>query len=414
MEIAFWSSVVSHNGFHYNREYSVKKLLGLHRKQRKLVVGLMSGTSVDGIDAALVEIRGSGVRTRVRLRAFGKYPFPRAIRSLVLASSLPGAGSIDVVCRLNVLLAHLSAAAVKKIARKAGVPLDAVDLIGSHGQTVHHLPGPEHFMGRTIRSTLQLGDPSTLAKLTGIPVVGDFRLGDMALGGQGAPLVPYVDFLLFRSASRTRVLLNLGGIANFTYLPKACNAEDVVAFDTGPANMLIDALMQKLYGKDCDRGGRHAMRGKVVPALLRWMMRHPYLKRRPPKSTGREVFGARFVEELIRRGEGSPADDLIATATTFTALSVYDQYCRFIDRQKVPDEVLVSGGGMHNLAQMEQLRQFFAPAKVAPIEEVGFSSDAKEAVCFAVLANETISGRPSNLPGVTGARATTTLGKICL
>ena len=392
----------------------MKILEELARKTRKRVVGLMSGTSVDGIDAALLELKGHGSASRVRVLAFETVPFPRALRDRILRSSLPGGGSVDELCFLNVLLAHRYADAVRRISRKSRIPLAKIDLIGSHGQTVHHLPRARRMYGASVRSTLQIGDPSTIAQLTGITTVGNFRTGDMAAGGQGAPLVPYVDYLLFRSRSKSRLLLNLGGIANFTYLPANCPASAVVAFDTGPANMVIDALMMALFGKKYDRGGRTGMGGSVLPALLRWMLAHPYFSRRPPKSTGREIFGEHYVKEVLRRSRNAAPRDIVATASAFTALSVYDQFVRFVRPDGIVDEVYVSGGGVHNVAVMGRLEQYFAPALVRPFETLGWSSDAKEAVCFAVLAHETVLGRPGTLPQVTGAHRPVVLGTISI
>jgi anhydro-N-acetylmuramic acid kinase len=386
----------------------------LQRKKSKLVVGLMSGTSADGIDAALVHISGSGTSTRITQLAFDTYPYPARLRELVLAISVPGRGSVDLLCELNILIAHFSSDAVKKIARKARVKLSDIDLIGSHGQTVHHLPRPKRTFGKIVRSTLQIGDPSTIAKLTGVPTVGDFRVADMAVGGEGAPLVPSFDYLMFRSKTRNRILLNLGGIANFTALPKNCSVTQVQAFDTGPANMIIDALMMKLYGKKCDAGGRIALRGSIVPELLFDLMSLPYFKQRPPKSTGREVFGTMLLPKILKYRARLRSEDLIATVTELTAFSVFDQYKRFIADQMRADEVLVSGGGVHNRAIMEALKDYFRPARVRRLESTGFSSDAKEAMCFAVLANQTISEQPGNVPSVTGAARPVILGKICL
>lgn len=390
------------------------QLSKLQNKHSKLVVGLISGTSVDGIDAALVRITGSGTSTRVQQVALASYPYPKKLRELILANSLPGTGSVDLLCELNVLCAHFFADAVKNIARKAGVPLSRIDLIGSHGQTVHHLPVPKKMFGKTVRSTLQLADPSTIAKLTGIATVGDFRMADMAVGGEGAPMVPYFDYLMFRSTKFNRLLLNLGGIANFTVLPKNCSTGDVVAFDTGPANMLIDALTQKFYHKPFDRGGKLGLKGNIIPDLLVWMMSHPYFKQKPPKSTGRELYGKHYVLEILKHAKNFPREDVLATVTELTAFSVFDQYNRFIAKKMRVDEVLVSGGGAHNRALMEALQDYFRTARVKPLENVGFSSDAKEAICFAVLANETIAEHPANIPSVTGAKKPVVLGKICL
>jgi anhydro-N-acetylmuramic acid kinase len=236
----------------------------------------------------------------------------------------------------------------------------------------------------------------------------------MAVGGEGAPLVPYFDYLMFRSKTRNRILLNLGGIANFTALPKNCRVREVIAFDTGPANMIIDALMMWLYRKPYDSGGRVALRGEIIPGLLLDFMGHPYFRQKPPKSTGREIFGAMFLPQILKYAKQYKRRDLIATVTELTPFSVFDQYNRFIAESMKVDEVLVSGGGAHNRAVMEALQDYFRPALVKAIESIGFSSDAKEAICFAVLANETIMEHPSNVPSVTGASRPVVLGKICL
>jgi len=389
-------------------------LTALQKKRTKLIVGLISGTSADGIDAALVRVTGNGTSTRVKQIAFDSYPYPAGLRALILNNSLPGTGSVDLICELNILIAHFFADAVRKIARKARVVVSDIDLIGSHGQTVHHLPKPKRVFGKTIQSGLQIGDPSTIAKLTGITTVGDFRAGDMAVGGQGAPLVSYFDYLMFRSKTKNRILINLGGIANFTALPRNCSTRDVTAFDTGPANMVIDALMMEFYGKKFDRDGRVALNGSVSPELLSDLMTLPYFRQRPPKSTGRELFGAMVLPRILKYRAKLKTEDLIATVTRWTAFSVFDQYKRFVARKMKADEVIASGGGTHNRAIMEALQGYFMPSPVRKIESAGFSSDAKEAICFAILANETISEHPANVPSVTGASRSVVLGKICL
>jgi len=397
-----------------DHELRMSRLSILQKKRSRLIVGLISGTSADGIDAALVRVTGSGPSTRLKQLAFGSYKYPERFRELLLGNSLPGSGSVDLLCELNVLVAHFFADTVKKVVRKAQIPLSSVDLIGSHGQTVHHRPVAQRAFGKLIRSTLQIGDPSTIAQLTGIVTVGDFRTADMAAGGQGAPLVPYFDFLMFRSKKKNRLLLNIGGIANVTALPKNCSIRDVMAFDTGPGNMIVDALMSRWYGKKFDRGGRTALRGELLPGLLLGLVSHPYFSKKLPKSTGRELFGASFLPQLERLVRTTKREDLLATATELTPFTVFDQYNRFIASRMRPDEVLVSGGGVHNRAMMEALRDYFRPVPVRRIESAGFSSDAKEAVCFAVLANETISEHAANIPQVTGARKPVILGKICL
>lgn len=386
----------------------------LQRKTTRLVVGLMSGTSVDGIDAALVRVSGKGPSMRLRLVSYVAYPYPKGFREFVLNNSLPGQGSVDTISQLNILHAHFFADAVKRLARKNRLSLSRIDLIGSHGQTIHHIPQPRKMFGKNIRSTLQIGDPATIAKLTGIPTVGDFRTGDMAVGGGGAPLVPYLDFILFRSSTKNRLLLNLGGIANVSVLPKNSGPDEVMAFDTGPANMLIDALMMKYFRRAYDDRGRVAKSGRVIDDLLDWMMTHPFLSLRPPKSTGREVFGDTYVRQIMRRARRNKPRDIIATVTEFTASSVFDQYERFIRKRCQADELIVSGGGVHNRAMMESLVRHFHTIPVNLAEEYGISSDAKEAMLIALLASETINEQPANMPGVTGARRSVILGKICL
>ncbi len=379
----------------------------------KLVVGLMSGTSLDGIDAVLLRLRGNGTATRFEQLAFVTLPFPHGVRRLILRNSNPRSSRVDEIARLNILLAGLYADAVRAVARRARVPLSRIDLIGSHGQTIQHLPKPATLFGRRIRATLQIGDPSVLATLTGITTVGDFRVADVAVGGQGAPLVPYVDWLLFRSRTRNRLLLNIGGIANVTVLRKNSPPEKVFAFDTGPGNMVVDSLMHEFYGKPFDHGGATASRGDVAIELFDLMRRHPYLKAGPPKSTGREEFGKDFVRSILRHASGYDREDIVATAAEFTAFAVYDGYRRFVERRVRVDEVIVSGGGARNHFFLNELRRYFVRAAVRPIDEMGISADAKEAICFAILANETMAGHPGNLPGVTGARKRVVLGKIC-
>jgi anhydro-N-acetylmuramic acid kinase len=379
----------------------------------RLIVGLMSGSSLDGIDVALVRVTGNGARTRFTLLEFAEYPFPRGLKGLLLKNSTPATSRVDDIARLNVLLAGLYAEAVVKVARKAHIPLSRIALIGSHGQTIHHLPRPRTMFGRTIRATLQIGDPSAIAALTGIMTVGDFRVADVAVGGQGAPLVPYVDWLVFRSKSRNRLLLNIGGIANLTVLPKGCPVERVVAFDTGPGNMVVDSLMHEFYGRPFDHRGRTASSGIVSLELFDRMVRHPYLRLRPPKSTGREEFGADYVRAIVRSTRRYDREDIVATASQFTAFAVFDAYRRFVERTMRADEVIVSGGGARNRFLLEELRRYFGSVEIRAIDEFGIPADAKEAFCFALLANETVAGNAANIPSVTGARKRVVLGKIC-
>lgn len=391
------------------------RLFSLFQKKEKLVLGLLSGTSADGIDAALVRITGSGLESKLYLLAFETYPYPSELRERVLAASLPGKGTVDEICRLNIAVAECFAHAALQLAAVASVAMHEIDLIGSHGQTIHHLPYAEPIAGVPSRGTLQIGEPSVIAKRTGIITIADFRAADMALGGQGAPLVPIMDYLLFRSITHTRGLLNLGGIANLTMLKKNGALAEVLAFDTGPANMVVDGLMQFFFNQAYDKDGEHAGRGKVSHELLQHLLAHSYFARPIPKSTGREEFGAEFVAQLVQRGEALQLqrEDLIATATALTAESIVRGASLLEHSHGAIDELIVSGGGAHNRTLMRILQEKFSRAKISTTDEHGVPSDAKEAMLFALLANETVSGNAGNVPSVTGASAATVLGKIC-
>ncbi len=392
----------------------MRTLERLFRKKRRLVVGLMSGTSADGMDAALVSITGSGTATAVRLLAFRTFPYPAGYKDHLLRHSGAETARIEDITRLNMLVAEFSADAVRRIARAGGHRLAEIDLIGSHGQTIHHLPETVTLFGRRIRGTLQIGDPSVIAKRTGVVTVGGFRTGDIAVGGTGAPLVPLFDFLMMRSTRFSRGILNVGGIANLTILPRACSASGVRAFDTGPGNMVVDALMAKYFGRPFDTNGTVAWSGRILPGLLRSMGAHPYFRRPIPKSTGREMFGDDFLRSVLRSAPRSHPEDLIATATEFTAYSVYQQYLAHGARKTRIDELFVSGGGVHNSYLMDALARYFGRTPVRSTGMIGVPPDAKEAVCFALLANETIAGHPGNIPGATGAGRRTILGTIAL
>lgn len=392
------------------------RLILLPQKKEKLVLGLLSGTSADAIDAALVRIAGNGLESKLHLLAFDTYPYPHELRERVLAASLPGCGTVDEICRLNIAVGECFAQAALHLMAAAKVQTNEVDLIGSHGQTIHHLPYAAPIAGVNSRGTLQIGEPSVIAKRTGIITVADFRAADMALGGQGAPLVPIMDYLLFRSTTHTRGVLNLGGIANLTVLKQGGALADVLAFDTGPANMVIDGLMQKLFGLDYDKSGEVASRGKVHHELLQSLLKHDYFAKPIPKSTGREEFGAEFVAQLLNEAQahGLSHEDLIATATALTAASVALGAKLLEHKFGAITELIVSGGGAHNLTLMAMLQENFPAAKISFTNEYGIPSDAKEAMLFALLANETVSGNAGNVPSVTGASAATVLGKICL
>lgn len=399
----------------------MQRFLTIAQKPEKRIVGLISGTSADGIDAALVRIRGHArdalsPHERLHLEAFATFPYPPELREQLLIASLPGAGSVDLICRLNIAVGECFAQAALKIIAQADAKPEEIDLIGSHGQTIHHLPFAEPLAGIPTSGTLQIGEPSVIAKRTGVITVADFRAADMALGGQGAPLVPFLDYMVFHSTAQTRGVLNIGGIANLTVLKKGGTLDEVIAFDTGPGNMVIDALAQKFFGKSFDENGALAAQGKVSENLLAELLQHPYFAKPIPKSTGREEFGVVFCDDMIKRAtilQLTP-HDLLATAAALTAETIAREARLLGKRFGKMDELIVSGGGTHNQTMMTMLQERFPPAKVATTDDYGLPGDAKEAILFAVLANETAGGFAGNVPSVTGAKATTVLGKICL
>ncbi len=386
----------------------------LTAKPERLVIGLMSGSSADGVDAALVRVRGSGESLSWRLVRHETLQYSLKVRDLILRCAEPGSGDAASICRLNVLLGELFARAALHLAERAGIDLQTVDLIGSHGQTIQHLPAPVTITGVAVRSSLQVGEPAVIAERTGCTTVANFRARDMAVGGQGAPLVSYVDYVLFRHRARGRLVLNVGGVANVTAIPASAGPDRVGGFDTGPGNMVIDGLVSRMTGgrEAFDHDGRYARRGKVRPELLERWMAHPFLQGPPPKSCGREEFGRPFLEEILKQNAAVPKDDLIATATRFTAESVAAACRRFVMPHNVYEEAIVSGGGARNGFLMEQLRAAIPELSIKGSDEYGLPVAAKEAVAFAILANETILGVPNNLPAATGASRPVVLGTI--
>lgn len=376
------------------------------------VVGLMSGTSGDGVDAALVDIRGSGHALKVKPLAFVSCPYPADLQQLVLAVS--ARGTVSEICHLNVVLGEWFAKAALRVIKQAGLEPAKIDLIGSHGQTIHHLPNVVDEPGiGSVRSTLQIAEPAIIAERTGIATVANFRPRDMAAGGQGAPLTPYVHYVLLRDKKRSRLVVNLGGISNVTYLPAGKGLDAILAFDTGPGNMVMDGLMRRLTkGRDTmDRGGKLAAKGKVAIGLLAKLLAHPYLKRNQPKSTGREEFGDAFVEQILaaQKAHRLKSEDVLATCSLFTAITLGSAR-RWLGGPV--DEVLVGGGGVRNRALMSNLSSVFSPVPVRTFEAAGWQSKAFEAAAFAVLAYQTFHGECANVPSVTGATHPVVLGTI--
>ncbi len=352
------------------------------------VAGLISGTSLDGIDVAIVDMD----ETSILMIAHDTIPYPAPVRSAILAVSNASTHTADI-SRLNFLLGHLFAEALIATCDKTSLPLHSIELIGSHGQTIFHEGDEYEWLGRKTSSTLQIGEASVLAHRTGVRVIADFRTADMAAGGKGAPLVPFLDYRVFRSDVAGRVALNIGGISNITVIPAGAKPEQVIAFDTGPGNMVMDQLSPPY-----DRDGAQARAGRVNEALLDKLLADPYYSAPPPKTAGREQYGAEFLKCGID----------ITTAAELTARTIAMGIRRF-SRIK---EVIVSGGGAHNSYLMERLKAALPELHVNPSVDYGIDIDAKEAVLFAVLAYETWNGRPSNIPSATGAHKAVILGKI--
>jgi anhydro-N-acetylmuramic acid kinase len=383
------------------------------RGRGTLALGIMSGTSADGIDVALVRAAGR----KAFLENFAAFSFPRRVQKSILKLGEGRPVTTREISQLNFLLGEIFANAALTACKQFRVDPSQIDVIGSHGQTVFHQGAPTPFNGQRIASTLQIGEPSVIAARTGITTVGDFRPADMAAGGQGAPLVPFVDFLLYRHPRIGRVALNIGGIANVTVIPAGAKLEDVFAFDTGPGNMVIDALVRHFTRrrKRFDRNAEMAAKGKLLPGLLQTSLRDKYFSKLPPKTAGREQYGEGYLRALLSHHEARRAnpEDVVRTATILTALSILDAFHHFIGPKTKIGELIVSGGGAHNPLLMAQLESGLNGVRARPADELGVPGDAKEAFAFAVLACETLRKRPANVPGATGAKKAVVLGKVC-
>jgi anhydro-N-acetylmuramic acid kinase len=381
------------------------------------VLGMMSGTSADGIDVALANISGAPPRLAAKLERHYHRPLPKQVREAVLRLANGSATTAAEISQLNFLLGEEFASAAIAACAKWRIRLGTIALIGSHGQTIFHQSVPATFLAtRRVASTLQIGESGIIAERTGITTIADFRPADMAAGGGGAPLVPFVDYLLYRSSEIGRVALNIGGIANVTVIPAGARPHDVFAFDTGPGNMIIDGLVERItQGRErYDRGSRIAAKGEVIGPLLEKMLRDPYLYRRPPKTAGREQFGSAYVTNLFssaRKHRARP-EALVRTATIFTAVSIVDAFRRFILPRTKVRQLIVAGGGSKNPLIMAQLQAALREIEIVPSSELGVATEAKEAFAFAILAYEAFHARTNNLPSATGARHPAILGKL--
>ena len=402
-------------------------------KNGMVVAGVMSGTSADGIDVALVRIgeappRGQAVRNHsIRLLGLAPYPYAANVRRAILSAMNSNCASVADLSRLNSLLGELYADAVLDAQRRFRVK---AKLVGCHGQTIYHQGESRKFLGRAISTTWQTGEAAVITARVGVPVVSDFRPADMAAGGKGAPLVPFLDYLWFHHSKVGRIVQNIGGIANLTAIPAGAHPEKVVAFDSGPGNMVIDAVTQELFGRPFDRDGEIAASGNVIESVVGRVLRKPFFRVKPPKTAGREEFGREFVAEFLRACRGARQQDVVATATALTARSIADAVWRFVILRQPTSrkrgakwgtqnesrfrEIILSGGGARNATLVRMLTEQLALSGIAVrfSDEFGLPSEAKEAVAFAVLAYQTWNRRPSNMPSATGAARPAILGKI--
>jgi anhydro-N-acetylmuramic acid kinase len=384
-----------------------------------IVAGVMSGTSADGINVALVRIQGRGFRSRLELLAHYQFPYPPDVRRAVLSAMNANTTSVADLARLNFVLGELYADAVRSAQRRARLECE---LVGCHGQTLYHQGNPAPFLGRRIACTWQTGEAAIIAAKVGVPVVSDFRPADMAAGGKGAPLVPFLDYVLYRHRRFGRIVQNLGGIGNLTAIPPRAQPEQLIAFDTGPGNMVIDAVTSHLFDKPFDRNGRLAARGEPIERVLRELLRHPFFRQKPPKTAGREQFGREFVREFLRLCRRADENDIVATATALTARSIGIAVRKFVlpllesedARPARFREFVVSGGGTKNATLTRMIREELAPLKmrVRTTDDFGLPSEAKEATAFALLAYQTWRRLPSNVPSATGAKRPAILGKV--
>jgi anhydro-N-acetylmuramic acid kinase len=388
-----------------------------------IVAGVMSGTSADGINVALVQLfaRGRG-RPRHILLGHEEYPFPAPVRRAILEMMNAELARVADLARMNFLLGELYAEAVAKTARKHRVKLE---LVGCHGQTLYHQGLPQRFLGRKLAVTWQTGEGAVVAARLGVPVVSDFRPSDMAVGGKGAPLVPFLDYFLYRDRHVGRIAQNIGGIANLTAIPAGSSLSHVIAFDTGPGNMVMDAVMEELFGKRYDRDGKVAAAGHVLDGVIVKLLRAPFFRQKPPRTAGREEFGREYVGRFLQLCRGASKPDVVATATALTARSIAGAVRHFVLprivvpraaalRKRSGHQMIVSGGGAKNPTLMAMLRDAVTPlgVKLHFSDEFGLPAEAKEAVAFALLAHETWHRRPSNVPSATGAKRAAILGKI--
>jgi anhydro-N-acetylmuramic acid kinase len=389
-------------------------------KKKKKVLGVLSGTSVDAVDIALIEISGFGIKTKLKVIDFDAYPINPHIKDYILKASTKKSGNVENVCMTNFLVGRLFANKINIFLKRRNISSNSIDFIGSHGQTIYHYPHNSKFLNYNLKSTLQVGDISVISNLTRIPTIGDFRTADVALGGDGAPLVPYLDYILFRNSKKSRILINIGGIANLTFLKAGAKINDVIAFDTGPGNMLIDYYCQKFLNINYDKDGKIAQSAFVTneeEILLNKILYKldPFVRKKPPKSTGREVYSEEFLQKILTYAENLDKTQILRVLTKYTAMSIIYNIEKFIMPKNNIDEIFLSGGGANNKFLLNELKKHFTNIEVKKLEtKNGVNVDNKEAVLFAVLANEFVSHNPSNITTVTGAKKNCILGKLSI
>ena len=374
-----------------------------------LAVGLMSGTSLDGVDVVLCDITGKDEDTQVKQLNFKTYEIPEYLRDKIRKCCSRELVPVELICSLNFELGQLFAEAVKKLCKESSVNLEDIAFIASHGQTIFHIPKA---FSDYIPSTLQIGEAAIIANECRTTVISNFRVMDMAVGGEGAPLVPYSEYLLYADENQAVALQNIGGIGNVTFLPKKGDFTKVIAFDTGPGNMMIDGAVQKLYEKKFDKNGEYASKGKLIPLLAEELKNHPYFALDIPKTTGRELFGEHYTYTLLEKYQDYNKNDIIFTLTWFTAYSIAYHYKKYFIHQYNLDKCIIAGGGAYNKCLINLIKKELPEIKILIQEDLGYSSEAKEAIAFVILGNQTYHMRPSNVPSATGARKNVILGQI--
>lgn len=373
-------------------------------------IGIMSGTSMDGVDTVLVDIEGYGLQTQLKVIGYHEYPMPLEMKEKIKRACDEKLSRVDEICSLNFELGYLFVEAVQTLLEKYHISSQHIQFIATHGQTIYHIPFQK---GKLLPSTLQIGEPAILAYAFNTTIVSNFRVMDMAANGQGAPLVPYSEFLLYSQENQNIALQNIGGIGNVTLLIGQ-DIHRIQAFDTGPGNMMMNEACRKLYHQEYDDQGRIASQGSVISQLLEELMAHPYMKKTPPKSTGREDFGENYVHSLIHKYQNEKPEDIITTFTYFTAKSMAYHYQKYILKDYSLDKIIIGGGGSHNQTLIQYIKEELMDIPVYTQDELGYSSDAKEAIAFAIMGNETLHHHFSNVKSATGAKEDVILGNITL